>query len=218
MTPKSTLVFLLLFSLLAQSLGNTSKNRYIHQDSGDIDTDCTADDIDKNFVAAYPQCANNPGLENNVEFEDALRNLFCDKNCGTQYLSSYFATCPYKETLEIIGYYMEQCKVDAAGRPRYSYYKNSMLDMDEEIALQLCKSSIKYNMCSPKCSSQLRAISTHYGSCIGPLFNNSYFHSFDYELLPLFSYQLWTNCGVPIPTPATRAGRAKMNKIMYYYY
>ena len=212
MTPKSTLVFLLLLSLLA--LGSALKNRYIRQDSGDINVYCTAD-LDKNFVAAYPQCANNPGLENNVEFEDYLQNIICDKNCGTQYLSSYFALCPYKETLDILGYYTGHCEVNADGRPCYSYYKNSMLDMDEEITLQLCKSSIKYNVCSAKRSSQLRAISTLYGSCIGPLFNSSYFHSFDYELLPLFSYQLWTNCGVPVPTPARR-GRAKMNTILLY--
>ena len=208
--------FLLLLSLLALGFGSASKNRYIRQDSGDIDADCDDDLYD--ILAAHPQCANKLALEND-EFEDMLQHIICDKNCGTLYLSSYFLLCPHKETLDAIGYYMEQCKVNADGRPCYSYYKNSTFDMGEEIigALQLCRPSIKYNMCSAICNSQLRAISNHYGSCIGPLFNSSYFHSFDAEYLPLFSYQLWTNCGVPIPTPARR-GRAKMNKIMYNRY
>ena len=37
------------------------------------------------------------------------------------------------------------------------------------------------------------------------MFNSSYFHTFDYELLPLFTYALWTSCGVPIPVQAMTA-------------
>ena len=205
MTPKSTIIaFLLLPCFLA--LGSAS---------GHTDADCIAV-VNKNFAAAYPQCVNNQGLEN-METEDQFQHIICDKNCGTPYFSLYIALCPHYHDPEMLKYYRGYCKVNTDGRPCYSYYKNSAFDMafNPKIALQLCKPSIKY-MCSDKCSSQLRAISTHYGSCIGPLFNSSYFHSSDVEYLPLFSYQLWTNCGVPIPTPARR-GRAKMNAIMYYY-
>lgn len=55
--------------------------------------------------------------------------------------------------------------------------------------------------CSDDCRNQLTAIGYHYGSCINSVFNSSYFHSFDYKLLPLFSYALWTSCGVLIPMP-----------------
>ena len=140
--------------------------------------------------------------------------LICDVNCGTPFLSLFVAQCPYKQTLEIVKYYRGHCKVNANGRPCYSYYKNSVSDtsvVDPDIALQLCKPSIKYNTCTDKCSSQLKAISTYYGLCTDPLFNSSYFHSHDVKLLPLFSYQLWINCGVPIPTAAARRGRAKIN-------
>jgi hypothetical protein len=204
---KSTLAlnFLLLLSCLA--LGTALKNRFIRQDSGNTDAYCS-DILNEKFVAAYPQCANN--RVENGEYEDFLQYIVCDKTCGILFLSSYFAFYQYKETLDAIGYYMGHCEVNADGRPCYSYIKNSVYGMDEEIALQLCKPSIKYNMCSAKCSSQLRAISAHYGSCINPLFNSSFHHSSDVESLPLFSYQLWTNCGVPIPTAAKR-GRAKTN-------
>ena len=210
MTPKSTLAFLLLLS--CSTLGSTLKNRYIRQDSGYTDTDCSAN-LNEKFVAAYPQCGNILGLEN-METADWFQYLICDVNCGMPFLSLFVAQCPYKETLEIVEYYRGLCKVNEDGRPCYTYYKNSASDMnvvDPDITLQLCKPSIKYNICSDKCSSQLRAISTHYGLCIDPLFNSSYFHSFDVELLPLFSYQLWTNCGVPIPTAAVRRGRAKIS-------
>ena len=201
MYPKSTFLLSLLFIYL--SLGSAIKNRYIRQDPGY--TECS--DIDKNFAAAYPQCANNPGLTAFADFETILRDLICDATCGMPYLSQFVTQCPYEGYLEAAKYYIGHCKVNQNGRPCYSFYKGSMFDtsvVDPDVALQLCKSSIKYNMCSDKCGSQLRAIGTYYGSCIAPLFNGSYFHSFDYELLPLFSYQLWTMCGVPIPTAARR--------------
>jgi hypothetical protein len=209
MIPKSTLAFLLMLSYSA--LGSTTfNNRYIRQDSGRIDADCSAD-LNKNFAAAYPECANPASILDNMDLEYIFQYFFCEKNCGTPYLSLYFTLCPYKETLDIIEYYKGYCEVNADGRPCYSYIKHSM---ENEIALQLCKPSIKYNTCSAKCSSQLRAISAHYGSCTDPLFNSSYFHSADVDDLPLFSYQLWTNCGVPIPT-AARRGKAKINTILY---
>ena len=208
MYPKATLAFLLLFIYL--TLGSTIKNRYIRQADSDY-INCQ-DGLDKNFAAAYPQCANNPGLVKYLNFETWLHDLICDKKCGMPFLSQFVTQCPYEGYPEVAKYYRGHCKVNQNGRPCYSFFKDSTFDtsvVDPDAALQLCKSSIKYNMCSSKCSSQLRAISTYYGSCIEPVFNSSYFHSFDYELLPLFSYQLWTNCGVPLPT-AARRGRAKI--------
>ena len=191
MYPKSILAFLLLLSCL--TLGSTLKNRYIRQDSGYTDTDCSAN-LNENFVAAYPQCANNPGLMNmaTASFEAILRDLYCDAKCGMPFLSLFVAQCPYEGYPEAAVYYRQHCKVNADGRPCYSYYKNFMLDknIDLDATLQLCKSSIKYNMCSDKCSSQLRAIGTYYGSCINPIFNSSYAQLSGDELLSLFSYQL----------------------------
>ena len=126
--------------------------------------------------------------------------------------SIFVTQCPFEGYPESAEYYRLQCKVNANGRPCYSFYKNSMLDIsvvDTDVTLELCRSSIKYNICSDECNAQLRAISTYYGSCINSIFNSSYFHSFDYELLPLFSYQLWTSCGVSVPT-AARRWRAKV--------
>ena len=202
MTPKLTLAILLLLSCL--TLGSTLKNRYIRQDSGytDDSADCSAD-LDETLAAAgYPRCANSPSLKTG-HFEDFLRDLVCDEECGIPLLLLFVAQCPYEGYPEVAMYYRQHCKVNARGQPCYSYLNNSELDtsvVNPVIALQLCKPSITYNTCSNKCRAQLRAIGTHYGSCIEPLFNSSYFYTFENEHLPLFSYQLWTRCGVPLPT------------------
>ena len=43
------------------------------------------------------------------------------------------------------------------------------------------------------------AINNCYGICINSVFNFSSSFVISNELLPLFTYQLWSNCGVPVP-------------------
>ena len=202
-------LLLLIYSFI--TLGSALNNRYIRQDSDYVD--CSSN-LDKNFAAAYPQCANNPGLTNiaTSSFETFLQDLICDAKCGMQYLSLFVAQCPFEWYPETAEYYRLQCKVNTNGRPCYSFYKNSMLDtsvVDTDVALELCRSSIKYNICSDECNAQLRAISTYYGSCVYSIFNSSLARSSGDELASLFSYQLWTSCGVSVPT-AARRWRAKV--------
>ena len=205
MTPKSTLAFFLLLSFL--TLGSALQERYIRQDSGDTDTDDDCFDIsNEKFAVAYPQCADNPGLKTAAD----MYYLICDANCGALYLSYYVTQCPSNENLQLFDYIWRNCKINEYGRPCYSYLKNFAPDMSAaEAAFLLCKPSIEYNTCSEECSSRLRDIRSYYGSCIDPLFNSSYV-----PYLPVLSYQLWTMCGVPIPTAASR-GRAMINTIYY---
>lgn len=149
------------------------------------------------FVAANPQCAGNPGL--NAQFEDTLQYLVCNATCGPPYLAGIRRCFGYQLLAD---YYEGHCIVNANGRPCYSFYNNSEFDtsvFDPEAALQICDSSIRSNTCTNQCREQLITGSMRLGSCVNVLANSSYFRSFNYELLPLVSYQLWSSCGVPTP-------------------
>lgn len=154
-----------------------------------------------NFAATYPQCASNLDAFNEP-FEITLRDLFCNTTCGPLYKSFYLAQCT-SPTFQVLAMYYElQCNNNSNGMPCYSFYNNSEIDMRfaSPEALQLCDSSIRNMVCSDGCRNQLVLIRNYYGSCVNSVFNSTYFKSFGYELLPLFSYQLWTSCEVPVPT------------------
>ena len=159
-------------------------------------------DINQEVVTTYPQCANKPGSAETAPFEAILRDLVCDPTCGPLYNATFYWLCPSPIVSELllVNYYLAQCRVNANGRACYSFYNDSDADMSiaNNQAVQLCSSSVQQNTCSDQCKAQIMATKSYYGICINSVFN---FTSFvvSNELLPLFSYQLWSNCGVPLP-------------------
>ena len=187
---------LLLVFLLASSLTSLTDANKSRRQSG-----CTDDDTrNRNFAATYPQCASNLDAFTKP-FEITLRDLFCNATCGPLYKSFFFAQCTSFTYRRVVEYYELQCNNNSNGMPCYSFYNDSEIDMSfaSPEALQLCNSSIRSMVCSDSCRSQLISIKNYYGSCVNSVFNSSYFQSFGHELLPLFSYQLWTGCGVSVP-------------------
>lgn len=208
MCPKLALVAFLL--LIYSNLGSSApNNRYIRQDQYQ---DCTADYNGK-FAAAHPECANNPGLKDSADSESNFWDLICDRDCGMPYLSFYRTQCPYEGSHVILTWYRSLCKINANGRPCYSFF-NDMHEVNPYAVFQICKSSIQNNRCSDECGAQLRAISAYYGSCVSPVFNSTYHQLVDPEHFSLFSHQLWNSCGVLTPTEAeaavTNRWRAKL--------
>ena len=160
----------------------------------------TCSNVYETFIMDNPECRPEVG----GGFEADLRDLYCDETCGPMYRTYTFSVCSASLShTRLWDYYTSHCMVNADGRPCYSFYNGSETDMSlaNNDALQLCTPSIQSGTCSDDCRNRLTAIGDHYGSCINSVFNSSYFHSFNYELLPLFSYTLWTSCGVPIPMP-----------------
>lgn len=158
----------------------------------------TCSNVYETFTTDNPECRPEVG----GGFEADLRDLYCDKTCGPMYQTYTFSVCAASlSRTRLWDYYTSHCTVNADGRPCYSFYNGSETDMSlaNNDVLQLCNPSILSGTCSDDCRNRLTAIGDHYGSCINSVFNSSYFHSFNYELLPLFSYALWTSCGVPIP-------------------
>ena len=157
--------------------------------------------LNQEVVTTYPQCANKPGASETAPFETLLRDLICDATCGPLYNATFYRLCPSPSVtaLLLVEYYLAQCRVNANGQACYSFYNDSDIDMSvaNNEALQLCSSSAQ-GACTDQCRARLMAISSYYGTCINSVFNSSYFRTF-YELVPLFSYQLWTNCQVPVP-------------------
>ena len=162
------------------------------------------DNINQEFVATYLQCADNPGATGTAPLEVFLGDLVCDPTCGPLYNSTFFSLCssPSLVVRLLVEYYFVQCRVNANGRACYTFYNDSDIDMSvaNNEALQLCNPSAQSNTCSDQCKARLMAIRNYYGVCVNSLFNSSYFQSFSYELVPLFSYRLWTNCEVPVPS------------------
>ena len=158
----------------------------------------TCSNVYETFTMDNPECRPETG----GGFEADLRDLYCDETCGPMYQTYTFSVCAASlSRTRLWDYYTSHCTVNANGRPCYSFYNGSETDMSlaNNDVLQLCNPSIQSGTCSDDCRNRLIAIGDHYGSCINSVFNSSYFHSFNYELLPLFSYALWISCGVPIP-------------------
>ena len=154
------------------------------------------------FTTNNPECRPEVG----GGFEADLRDLCCGETCGPMYWTYTFSVCAASLLrTRLWDYYTSHYTVNADGRPCYSFYNGSETESDMSLAnndaLQLCTPSMQSGTCSDDCRNQLTAIGYHYGSCINSVFNSSYFHSFDYKLLPLFSYALWISCGVLIPMP-----------------
>ena len=149
----------------------------------------------------YPQCADKSRAAETAPFEDTLRDLVCDPTCGPLYEATFFSLCPHRPAvgLLLVEYHLSLCKVNDNGQVCYTFYNDSEADMSvaNNTVLQLCRSSAQGN-CTDQCRAQLMAISSYYGTCINSVFNSTYFRIFD-PLVPLFSYQLWTNCDVPVP-------------------
>ena len=193
---------LLALILTAGSLLSASGKRTVRQDG------CTDDDArNRDFAEMYPQCASNLDAIQQP-FEITLRDLYCNKTCGPLYESLFLSRCTSLSDSftyrRLIDYYVLQCRVNEDGRPCYSFYNDSEIDMRlaNQEAVNLCSSS-QNSACSDACRARLEAISGYYGSCINSVFNSSYFQSFGHELLPLFTYRLWSNCEVPPPTAAS---------------
>ena len=155
-----------------------------------------------NFRLAYPQCESNLDAFNEP-FNVTLSDLFCNETCGPLYETAFTGECTSFSWQRVIEYYRVQCRYNADGMPCYSFYIGNAIDMSyaNNEALGLCNSTIRSNSCTDECRDRLTAISNYYGYCVNSVFNSTYFHSFDYELLPLFTYQLWSTCGVAIPPP-----------------
>ena len=158
--------------------------------------------INQEMATTYPQCATQANAANSEPFEIILRDLICDPTCGPLYNATFYRLCPSPSISELllVNYYMAQCRVNANGRACYSFYNDSDADMSvaNSQALQMCSSSIQQSTCSDRCRDQLMAIKNYYGVCLNSVLNFTFFAP-STELLPLFSYQLWTNCGVPVP-------------------
>ena len=159
------------------------------------------EDINQQVISTYPECANKPGANFTAPFETFLRDLVCDPTCGPLFNATFYRLCPSPSIsdLQLANYYLSQCRVNENGQACYSFYNNSEIDMSvaNSTVLQLCSTSAQ-GACSDQCKDQLMAIRNYYGVCVNSVFNSSYFRTF-YDLVPLFSYQLWTNCGVPVP-------------------
>ena len=167
------------------------------------------DNILQEIGSNYPQCANNARAAENGTFEDIFRDLICDPTCGPLYNATFYALCPSPTMIDLLrlvnDYFLVQCRVNANGRVCYSFYttndSNVYLDMSlaNSEALQLCRSSAQ-GTCSDQCRDRLVAIKNYYGVCGSSLYNSTYFRSFNIiNITSLFEYQLWTNCGVPVP-------------------
>lgn len=202
MSIQLTLAFLLAGSLV--SLGGADNIIARRQSS------CTDDESrNRNFAATYPQCASNLNAFTQP-FEIPLRDLFCNSTCGPLYKTFFLAQCSSLVYQLLVEYYELQCNVNANGMPCYSFYNDSEIDRSvaNSESLQLCSSSMpENNACSDACRNELTSIRNYYGSCVNSVFNSSYFRAgVDEPLLPLFSYQLWTKCGVPLPTQQGSGG------------
>lgn len=156
-------------------------------------------DLNQQVATTYAQCGSKPGAAETAPFETVLRDLVCDSTCGPLYNATFYRLCPSPTVseLQLVSYYMAQCRVNANGQACYSFYNDSDADMSvaNTQAVQLCSGSVQPSTCSEQCRAQLMAVKSYYGICVNSVFNLTIFP----ELLPLFSYQLWTNCGVSVP-------------------
>lgn len=155
----------------------------------------------------YPQCASNARAAENGTFEDIFRDLICDPTCGPLYNATFYSLCPSPSMIDLLvnDYYLVQCRVNANGRACYSFYStnDSNVELDMSLAnneaIQLCSSSAQ-GTCSDQCRDRLVAIKNYYGVCGSSLYNSTYFRAFNIiNITSVFEYQLWTNCGVPVP-------------------
>ena len=188
---------LVLALLLTGSFLAASGKRTVRQDVNY----CTDDDARNSLYAStYPECARNLAAFERP-FEDTLRDLFCNATCGPLYASFFLERCTDLVYQQLVQYYQLQCVVNEDGRPCYSFYNNSDIDMSvaNPEAVTLCSSSAT-GACSDACAVRLEAIKDYYGTCINSVFNSTYFRFSGNDLPPLFQYRLWSNCGVSPPT------------------
>ena len=156
------------------------------------------------FNATYPQCASNL-IALTMELVDFYRELICNTTCGPLLKSFYISMCT--EYQPVFDYYESNCLFNAAGRPCYSFYDdNNLIFTNISLDHELCNSTIQEGACTEACRNSLTAIGNYYGLCINSIFNHTYLSSFNWEHLPLFTYQLWTSCSVPIPSTGDRPG------------
>ena len=166
------------------------------------------DRVFREVGANYPQCADKASAaENSTSQEDIFRDLICDPTCGPLYNATFHSLCPSPSVTDliVIDYYLVQCRVNANGQACYTFYNTTdtrtVIDMSvaNTEAVQECIGSAQ-GACSNQCKDRLMAIRNYYGVCGSSLYNSTYFRSFNFtNITSLFSYQLWTNCGVSIP-------------------
>ena len=153
-----------------------------------------------------PECADYNGIKK-WTLENFFGVFICNSSspCSSLLLSYFRTQCIEEVYRYLADYYEVQCRVNADGIPCYKFYNSTFnKGFNETAALQKCRSSIQVEeFCSGECKNQLEAISSVFGSCVNYIYNNSYFHFVGVGILPLFSYQLWRACGVPIPSGAS---------------
>ena len=198
MSTLSTLTLVVLL-FVGSLLGSESAVKNIRQ--AQQRNQCSRSD-DYGYQTTYPQCANHYGLgTENIEI--FFGDFICSSSCGSLLLSYFRTQCQEVVYQYIADYYELQCGVNADGIPCYRFFNSTFTrGFNCESAIEKCKSSIQEDTCSAKCRNELLAISDIFDSCVNSVYNNSYFHFIDHQILPLFSYQLWTACGVPtLPIP-----------------
>lgn len=172
--------------------------------------------------ANYPQCADKASAaENSTSQEDIFRDLICDPTCGPLYNATFHSLCPSPSVTDliVIDYYLVQCRVNANGQACYTFYNTTdtrtVIDMSvaNTEAVQECIGSAQGARCSNQCKDRLMAIRNYYGVCGSSLYNSTYFRSFNFtNITSLFSYQLWTNCGVSIPVNGGGGGTTTVTR------
>ena len=146
-----------------------------------------------------------------IEVENYVRDVYCssESSCGRLYLSYKVSQCPGEESQSILEYYEMLCRVNENGRPCYSFLDEPFIPARSIFArFPACLSAMP-NECNDECRNLLTDINrntSRLGCCVQTYYNSSYHRREDSNTPGLFSYELWTACGLQ-----TRGERCSSN-------
>ena len=163
--------------------------------------DCSESVKVERFNISNPQCYN-VIAHFNGSFDDYYRDIYCssESSCGHLSLLYQISQCPGKDSHLLLEYYDMLCGVNENGMPCYTFLDDPFIPRQSAIIrFNLHCLSAMPNECNDECRSLLTDINkntTRLGCCVQTYYNSSYHRREDSDFSGLFSYELWTACGL----------------------
>ena len=157
------------------------------------------------FKGSYPQCKNYE-FENENKMSMSVEDTYCS-SCFSLFISylKLQLQCLDEESQSILESYQILCRENENQMPCYSFLNESLFS--EVASLRRADARFQYCFSAPqnktKCSNECKSLlmdidrnSTQFGCCAQTLLNSSLVRVDGPKVDQLFSYKLWTACGL----------------------